>query len=381
MNQILTSESLSYINLILSKRSSDTDETDSKLENPMFKQGFVILVICVSVLSYLYRETKETKSELTADVELEKGDNDTTFESNVSKRFRKGAIQQIQVELLASILSSSDWLQGAYVYALYSAYGYDVQEIAILFVAGFLSSAVFGTMFGSVADKFGRKLMCLSFCIIYIGSCLTKLSDVFTILMIGRITGGIATSLLFSVFEAWMVSEFYSRGFNEELLSDIFSWQTFLNGLVAIVSGVFANTIVDFFGKGASGYVAPFMAAIVVLCISFFVISTTWKENYGKESTGNLPSSSGNSSMMDSFRVIKNDFTIFAIGSMQCFFEGAMYTFVFMWSPSLEAVNGENETLPFGIIFASFMVSIMLGSVLFRISLQNGYTHESIARR
>lgn len=47
----------------------------------------------------------------------------------------------------------SDWLQGPYIYALYSSFGYSVQEIAILFVVGFLSSALFGTFFGSYADK------------------------------------------------------------------------------------------------------------------------------------------------------------------------------------------------------------------------------------
>lgn len=47
----------------------------------------------------------------------------------------------------------SDWLQGPYIYALYKEYGYGLQEIAILFVVGFLSSAIFGTMIGGLADK------------------------------------------------------------------------------------------------------------------------------------------------------------------------------------------------------------------------------------
>ncbi len=81
-----------------------------------------------------------------------------------------------------------------------------------------------------------------------------------------------------------MVSEFYSRGFNEELLSDIFSWSTFLNGLAAIFSGVIANALVDHAGRNSTGYVLPFMAAIAVLGISFVVISATWKENYGENS-------------------------------------------------------------------------------------------------
>ena len=41
------------------------------------------------------------------------------------------------VYLLATM---SDWLQGPYVYALYSDYGYTQHEIAVLFVAGFGSS-------------------------------------------------------------------------------------------------------------------------------------------------------------------------------------------------------------------------------------------------
>jgi sugar phosphate permease len=46
---------------------------------------------------------------------------------------------------------------------------------------------------------------------------------------------------------------------------------------------------------------------------------------------------------------------------MQALFEGAMYTFVFLWTPSLSKGNIE---LPHGHIFANFMVSCMVGSAL-----------------
>jgi MFS transporter, MFS domain-containing protein family, molybdate-anion transporter len=121
------------------------------------------------------------------------------------------------------------------VYALYQQYHFDQNEIAILFVAGFLSSAVFGTAIGAVADTLyvalcsppglpssaaripvracmymggsGRKRLALAFCVIYSISCLTKLSPNFWVLILGRLLAGIATSLLFSVFEAWLVCE------------------------------------------------------------------------------------------------------------------------------------------------------------------------------
>lgn len=53
----------------------------------------------------------------------------------------------------------------------------------------------------------GRKTMSIMFGILYSLSCITKLWNDFYVLLIGRLLSGIATSLLFSVFEAWMVFE------------------------------------------------------------------------------------------------------------------------------------------------------------------------------
>lgn len=39
------------------------------------------------------------------------------------------------------------------MYALYEYYGYEVGDIGRLFIAGFGSSMVFGTIAGSLADK------------------------------------------------------------------------------------------------------------------------------------------------------------------------------------------------------------------------------------
>ncbi len=86
-------------------------------------------------------------------------------------------------------------------------YGFGKAEIGQLFVAGFSSSLVFGTFIGSVADKWGRRTLALAFCVFYGLACVTKLFNSYAILMLGRLLSGVATSLLFSVFEAWMVSE------------------------------------------------------------------------------------------------------------------------------------------------------------------------------
>ncbi|KAF6153695.1 hypothetical protein GIB67_000928 [Kingdonia uniflora] len=55
--------------------------------------------------------------------------------------------------LVYSLMMAGDWLQGPYVYYLYSQYGFGKGEIGRLFIAGFGSSMLFGTIFGSLADK------------------------------------------------------------------------------------------------------------------------------------------------------------------------------------------------------------------------------------
>ena len=49
--------------------------------------------------------------------------------------------------------SAADWMQGPYVYALYEHYGMSTYDINVLFVAGFGSSMVVGTVVGSFADR------------------------------------------------------------------------------------------------------------------------------------------------------------------------------------------------------------------------------------
>lgn len=60
-------------------------------------------------------------------------------------------------------------------------------------------------------------------------------------LLIGRVLGGMSTSLLFTCFESWMVSEHRKRGFDDELLASTFSLASAGNGIVAILAGFVAQ--------------------------------------------------------------------------------------------------------------------------------------------
>ncbi|KAK6947976.1 Molybdate-anion transporter [Dillenia turbinata] len=282
-----------------------------------------------------------------AGLELSRTSRDRITTSSAFSSFKNNYL------LVYSLMMAGDWLQGPYVYFLYSQYGFGKGEIGQLFIAGFGSSMLFGTIVGSLADKQGRKRASITYCITYILSCITKHSPQYKVLMVGRILGGIATSLLFSAFESWLVAEHNKRGFEQQWLSLTFSKAIFLgNGLVAILSGLLGNLLVDTLGFGP---VAPFDAAACFLAIGMAVIISSWSENYGDPSE--------NRNLLTQFWVaavaIASDEKIALLGAIQSLFEGSMYTFVFLWTPAL---SPNNEDIPHGFIFATFMLSSMLGS-------------------
>ena len=160
----------------------------------------------------------------------------SSVSTEVDKNFIQFRNRYLSVYLL---MVAGDWLQGPYVYSLYSKYGFSRADIAVLFVIGFGASMLVGTFVGSLADSNGRKKFCLLYCALYIGSCATKHVNDYYVLLVGRLLGGTATSLLFSVFESWLVCAHNSRGYGEEKLSEIFSLQIFGNSIVAILSEVF----------------------------------------------------------------------------------------------------------------------------------------------
>lgn len=257
------------------------------------------------------------------------------------------------------IMMAADWMQGPYVYRLYEHYGFTREDNGVLFIAGFGSSLVFGTWAGPIADKYGRKLNCILYGVTYTLSCATKHFPNFQILMVGRLLGGIATSILWSAFESWMVSEHLSR-FDPDWVGGTFSMMITLNGIVAIASGFVAQWSVDIVGHP----VAPFDVSAAFLVLGSLVIWCTWTENHGNQ-TLNMAVQ-----MKQSIQLIKEKKEILYVGLSQSLFEGAMYTFVFMWTPALAGEGDTRRDIPHGLIFASFMIASSLGGTLFGVCVK-----------
>ncbi|KAI8092768.1 uncharacterized protein BX664DRAFT_328093 [Halteromyces radiatus] len=295
-----------------------------------------------------------TSSEVTTDEQQDMKSAET------QKRFKNFQRSYLVVYLT---VMGADWLQGPYLYKLYTTYGLAFEHIALLFLTGFLSGAFAGTALGSMADSWGRKKVCLLFCVTTIAALCLRMMNIYPVLVLSHVLSGASTALMYSVFEAWYVAEHTTRGYPADWRSRTFATATFLNGFVAIIAGLVANQLVDFFGVSA-----PYFFAMVLLVFAGFMVSTTWTENYG-EAQGNRDVKLV-VALKQGCQVLFNDSNILILGTAQTCFECSMYVFVLLYTPAIEnaAANhfDDDQKLPLGYLFSTLMFAVMSGSLAFQ---------------
>jgi MFS family permease len=310
------------------------------------------------------------------------------------------------------LLRLADWLQGPYFYAVYSSKVvtnnsiYGIDSIALLFLTGFCSTAIFGPFVGRFSDTNGRKKGTLAFTALYSLGALSTKSSLLSVLLAGRVFSGIGTALLFSAPESWLIGEFSKvtktmKSKNEEkekggevgntinvddgqqrYLGGIFASAYAGDSIVAILAGQLASIAVAKRGGGSNSAVtAPFELSVVFLTIAAILTMFAWKENYGSSNSSSSSSSSeenpssSTSSMKEAFRIAVQDKKIFMVSTIQALFEGAMYIFVLQWPPAVRAAisshfgssaDSISTVVPYGTIFSSFMICCLFGSTVFR---------------
>eukprot|EP00913_Durusdinium_trenchii_P030253 g28343.t1 len=115
-----------------------------------------------------------------------------------------------------------------------------------------------------------------------------------------------------------------------------------------IRAGICAQLVADRLGE-----IGPFQAAILLTVLALFFV-VFWEENYGSSDEEETWESESSTNAAAAFKAIVSDRKIFLTGLVNSLFEGSMYSFVFMWVPSmLQALNG------------SFMTCMSLGGLLF----------------
>lgn len=324
-----------------------------------------------------YRQIKEVRTEQTTGLSS-KEDEDKEQHSKqqsainpvVKKDNSESAFQSFRVHYLIIHIAImlADGLQGTHLYVLYEGYGYTV---ASLYSLGFLSGALTSPFIGPLVDKIGRRNSAVAYCALEIAINLLEQYDNLMGLIFSRVVGGITTNLLFTVFESWLVTEHRKRGFAEEKLETILRDSVVASNLSAIASGCIAHYCALLYGP-----TGPFSGAVSCTFIALILVATRWEENYGSD----VPEmKSIRSYMSEAFNTIISDSKIARIGLIQGLTEGALQTFVFLWSPALRHfakripidnlangiwgidVKGEPA---YGLIFGAFMACGALGGLV-----------------
>lgn len=338
-----------------------------------YDYNLLVFVAAIAAVGY-YQYKRDVASSHSREVDGEAGKEAVMAARAVNWQFKK---RFLPVYLL---VNGADWLQGPYIYTMYKdQHNLPEETVAHLFTTGFLAAAISASFVGSLADKHGRRYACLAFCVTYSLSCLAILFDSILVLFAGRILGGISTTLMYSVFESWMVTEYHRQHLDGAggSLSDIFGIMTTLNGLVAITSGLFAEAITDV----AKTQSAPFMTAVACLIMAFWFISKYWNENYG-DSAEKGPMTIPGEKPLNGFQYVMADKRLWALCLTSCCFEGSMYLWIFFKFPALRLSHqegGYTTGLPYGMIFAVLMCAMMLGSMFFtyQSAVKSGFLYVS----
>ncbi|PHH86446.1 hypothetical protein CDD83_10247 [Cordyceps sp. RAO-2017] len=183
---------------------------------------------------------------------------------------KQRAAQRFQRSFLAvyGFAVAADWLQGPHIYALYK-YEKQLPEemVAMLYTAGFISGAISATVAGQLVDRRGRRSGCYDYALYCCFSCGLMISNRLPLLFLSRILGGVATTLLFSAFESWMVAEYHFLELDDSVLPlrTIFDNMALVSSTVAILSGIAGDALVHASGQRFMPFLAAQACCLTIL--------------------------------------------------------------------------------------------------------------------
>ncbi|KAI0803953.1 hypothetical protein GGR55DRAFT_339258 [Xylaria sp. FL0064] len=202
------------------------------------------------------------------------------------------------------------------------------------------------------------------------------------VLILGRVLGGVALALLWTAFESWLIAEYNERGFAQSKLSlsSLFGVMTTSKCITAIFAGVLGHCVVLALGSK----IHPFILGVALDLSAAVLMLRTWKENWGTISSIERDKEDGKGDdkaaevqeYPASDRTAESmwDLRVWAMSFVTCCFDGTIFLFMFFWPETLQDAHDrghpdQKDTIPHGVIFASFMAIMVLGALSFNLAV------------
>lgn len=248
---------------------------------------------------------------------------------------KPAGVKTLQAKFLVVfwLMRMADWLQGPYFYEVYSSkiingLPVSLDLVSKIFLVGFATTGLFGPWIGRLVDTVGRKAGTLAYAALYTIGALSTRSALLPLLLLGRVAGGLGTSLLFSAPEAWLVGEHQKGNYDGKWLGQTFGWAYAGDSLVAITAGQLASL-----SAAKSGPTGPFSLSLLFLAVGSLITSLKWNENVAtqakSEATDGVQKES-KPTIGDAWKVMKADKRILLLGVVQSLFEGAVIVILFL---------------------------------------------------
>ena len=314
-------------------------------------------------------------------------------ETSAGAETKPAGVKSLQLRFLFVfwLLRMADWLQGPYFYEVYSSkiingLPVSLDLVSKLFLVGFASTGLFGPWIGRLVDALGRRAGTIAFAALYTVGALSTRSALLPLLLLGRVAGGVGTSLLFSAPEAWVVGEHLKDKHDGKYIGETFGLAYAGDALVAIAAGQLASM-----AAARMGPTGPFTTSVAFLAVGSLLAALTWGENVAPAAPAQAAGGAvakGKPTIIDALGVMAADRRILLVGAMQALFEGAMYIFVLQWCPAIKRAidmsaqwggGAGTAVVPFGKIFSCFMANCLLGTTLFAATQKRGVRVETSA--
>ena len=298
------------------------------------------------------------------------------------QKYRPPGFTAFQRQYLALYCAAMfpEWAQGAYVYAVYKKHGMNAQQIAVLYGTSFFMSCATGLFAGSLADRYGHRHFALLYALTSALEAGLKLSGGFGVQVVSSALSGFCSTLLYTVFDAWMVNEHTARRYPSRLLPEMFGKAMLLNSVCAVLSGVVDSALVDKPGGLGLGVNAPFAVSVVLLLsllVPAILLVMYRNATQGSNTTAALsPTADGTQRagrIRQAWGIVVGNQDVQRTLAAQALFETAIYMFVMNWNAAVHGPCPATKlyVAPLGWIYSTFMLGLALGSQLFTLSIQH----------